>query len=95
MPKGHKFGGRAKGTPNKTTTLTKQVISLLLSDYSDSGLMAQDFMELEPRDRFSMAEKLMNYVMPKMQSTAVDLNATVTNKTIEDELARLAQENQH
>jgi len=50
-----KTGGRQKGTQNKTTTVTKQVIASLLSDYNESGLMAKDFKELEPKDRLIMA----------------------------------------
>lgn len=64
----------------------------LLSEYSSSGLMSSDFAALEPKDRLAVAEKLMQYVMPKMQSTAIDLNATDGKKTIEDTLAELAGE---
>lgn len=93
MPKGVKYGGRQKGSLNKTTAISKQVITELLSDYHNSGLMTEDFKALEPKERIAISEKLMQYVMPKMQSTAVDLNATVTEKTIEDKLAQLAGEN--
>lgn len=87
-----KTGGRQKGTQNKTTTVTKQVIASLLSDYNESGLMAKDFKKLEPKDRLIIAERLMQYTLPKMQSTAVDLSVSETKKTIEDTLVELAKD---
>lgn len=39
MAKCRKTGGRTKGTPNKSTTLGKEFIVQLLSQYADSGLM--------------------------------------------------------
>lgn len=92
MAIGKKTGGRKKGTPNKATTLGKEVIVTLLADYSESGLMTSDFMALDPKDRLLIAEKLMQYTMPKMQSTAVDITAGDREKTIEERLAELAGE---
>ena len=80
-----KTGGRVKGTPNKTTSATKEVIANLLTEYSDSGRMAEDFVALEPKDRLNVAEKLMSYVVPKMQS----VEAEVTSKTASDIFKKL------
>lgn len=90
MATGKKTGGRKKGTPNKATTLGKEVIVSLLSDYSCSGLMNADFMALDPKDRLVIAERLMQYTIPKMQATAIDLNTPDRDKTIEERLAELA-----
>lgn len=87
-----KTGGRQKGSVNKVTAMTKAVISDLLSDYQDSGLMGSDFLALEPKDRFQCAEKMMQYIMPKMQSTAVDFNNKATKITIEQQLRELAED---
>lgn len=92
MALGKKTGGRKKGTPNKSTTLGKEVIISLLSDYANSGLMTADFAALDPKDRLVIAERLMQYTMPKMQSTAVDITTGDREKTIEDRLAELAGE---
>lgn len=92
MALGKKTGGRKKGTPNKSTTLGKEVIVSLLADYSNSGLMTSDFMALDPKDRLVIAERLMQYTMPKMQATAIDLNTGDREKTIEDRLTELAGE---
>lgn len=94
MAVGKKTGGRQKGTPNKATMLGKGAICELLSDYSNSGLMASDFATLDPKDRLAIAEKLMQYVMPKMQSTSVDITTEEKSKTIEDMLTDLAGENE-
>lgn len=94
MAYGKKTGGRKKGTPNKSTTLGKEVIVSLLADYSNSGLMTSDFMALDPKDRLVIAERLMQYTMPKMQATAIDLNTGVREKTIEDRIAELAGEDE-
>ncbi len=94
MAIGKKTGGRKKGTPNKSTTLGKEVIVSLLADYSSSGLMTSDFMALDSKDRLVIAERLMQYTMPKMQATAIDLNTGDREKTIEERLAELAGEDE-
>lgn len=74
--------------------LGKSAIVELLADYNNSGLMASDFATLDPKDRLAIAEKLMQYVMPKMQSTSVDITAEQNTKTIEDMLRDLADDNE-
>ena len=88
-----KTGGRTKGTPNKVTSMERAQISNLLEEYQESGLMASDFKELEAKDRLMIAEKLMQYTMPKYQSISVDMNAQVKSETIEEQLKRLAESN--
>lgn len=86
-----KTGGRTKGTPNKISKVTKDVISSLLDDYNESGKMQEDFDALDPKDRLVVAEKLMQYVMPKLQSASVDMSVE-KEKTIEDQLRELSEE---
>lgn len=89
---GHtKKGGRKKGTPNNATALGRDMITKVLSDYFNSGLLDSDFAALEPKDRLTIAEKLMQYTLPKMQATSIDIANTKT-KTIEDTLIALSQE---
>lgn len=83
-----------KGKQNKTTVITKGTITRLLSDYEVSGLMAEDFMALEPRDRMHIAEKMMQYVMPKMQATSMDVTVAAETKSLEEKLSALAGENE-
>jgi uncharacterized protein YeeX (DUF496 family) len=90
MAKGKKTGGRIAGTPNKATQLGKDTIMALLTSYRDSGMMDKDFAGIkDPRDRLMIAERLMQYIMPRMQSTSVDITADA-KKTIEDRLQELS-----
>ena len=91
--KRRKTGGRQKGTQNKVTTVTKEILSDMLGDYQESGLMSADFLALEPKDRIQCAEKMMQYILPKMQSTSVDFNNKATKITIEQKLRELSEEN--
>lgn len=92
MAKGKKTGGRKPGTPNKVSRISREVIAGILDRYETSGLMAQDMDALEPRERLDIAVKLMQFVLPKMQSTAVDLTASLERRSIEDDLSTLAED---
>ncbi|PDP60150.1 hypothetical protein [Prevotella intermedia] len=85
-----KTGGRVKGTPNKATVLNKKAIENLLEQYNSSGMFSQDFLSLEPRERITIAEKLIQYTTPKMQSTSVDLSTENTECTIDVMLKKLS-----
>ena len=93
MAKGKKTGGREKGTPNKATAFTKEVISDILSDYYTTGQMARDMNCLEPKERVDAIIKLAAFVTPKPQS--IDMSVTDgKKKTIEETLLQLSQENE-
>ena len=87
--------GRAKGTPNKQTTKTYDIIVSLLDEYQTSGKMSQDFAALEPDKRIAIAERLMGYVLPRKQAVQSDITLDTTRRTIEDTLLELAEENEH
>jgi hypothetical protein len=87
-----KTGGRKAGTPNKTPKPLKVAIAKILEQYNESGQMEMDFNCIDPLERIKIAEKLMQYVVPKIQSVAVDVNNTDGNKTIEDRLRELSQQ---
>lgn len=88
--KGKKTGGRVAGTPNKVTVTAKKAIADLLADYHGKGMMTEDFLALEPKDRIVIAEKLMQYVIPKMQAVAFTESDEKT-RTIEDALIELSK----
>ena len=77
-----KTGGRQKGSPNKVTSAVKECISKMLTDYTNSEQFIKDFAELEPKERLMIAERLMNYVVPKMQSVAVEDTNKDKNSTV-------------
>lgn len=89
--KGQKTGGRQAGTPNKVTKAVKECIVSILTKYTNSDKFEQDFDALEPKDRLVIAEKFMSYTVPKLQSTALDINSD-KKKTIEDKLIALSEE---
>lgn len=93
MAKGHKTGGRQKGTPNKVTAFSKSIIEDILSDYVDTEMMAEDLKKLDPKDRLDIMVKLMAFTTPKPQS--IDMSITgIKKKTIEDTLEDLSEENE-
>jgi len=47
---------------------------------------------VKPECALLFVEKLLQFAVPKMQSTTIDLNATVSEHTIEDELLQLSAE---
>ncbi len=93
MALGRKTGGRKKGSLNKVTKMSKAVVSDLLSDYSGSGKMKRDFDSLEPKDRIAVAEKLMQYVMPRMQSVHGEMETQV-RKSVADSLRELSDDSE-
>lgn len=78
-----KTGGRQKGSPNKITKAVKECISNMLTEYTNSETFRKDFATLEPKERLMIVEKLMNYIVPKMQSVAVEDVNKEKNKTVE------------
>lgn len=66
--------GRPKGKPNKVTAELKDWMKELID--SNREKLEQDLMKLEPAQRWKLIEKLLGYVVPKMQSVEakIDLN---------------------
>lgn len=91
MPKGVKYGGRKAGTPNKVTSTIRNVLSKTMDDYFMSKQFAEDIVSLEPKERVAIMEKLLQYAVPKLQATTLDV-ATEKKKTIEDTLIALSEE---
>ena len=69
-----KTGGRAAGTPNRTTAEMKTWLSGLID--KNRRQIEKDLKRLEPKDRLLILERLMQYTVPKMQAVTaqIDLN---------------------
>lgn len=93
MAKGKKTGGRTAGTPNKKTAAIREVVTNIVEEYSSSQQMMKDIAELDPKDRLMVIVKLTEYVIPKLQSTTLDV-AVESKKTIEDRLIELAEDDE-
>lgn len=86
--------GRKKGTPNKTTGITKEMINQVLAAYHDDGRLEKDFDALTPKERLDVFAKLIGYIMPKPQAVQVDLNQSSGNTSVLDRLKQLAEDNE-
>ena len=89
-PKGHKkAGGRQKGTPNKTTTISKEmVIEVLTSMHSH---LPEKLSQLDDKDYVNAYCKLMEFVIPKPQRVEIE-QSNKFRVSIEDTLKKLSQE---
>lgn len=91
MARGIKTGGRKEGTPNKTSAAVRSIITTAIDGYYNSDEFQRDLSLLKAKERLDVMEKLTSYVVPKLQSTTLDVE--VENKsTIEDKLRQLSKE---
>ena len=65
-----RLGGRAKGTPNKTTSTVKEWLSQLVD--TNRRQIEKDLQALEPVERVRMFALLLNYLVPKQQAVSVE-----------------------
>jgi len=65
-----KTGGRAKGTPNRTTAEIRVKYQLLIDEVIDK--LKEDIESLEPKDRIRAIIELSKFVLPTLKAT--DLN---------------------
>lgn len=60
---GQKFGGRTKGTPNKTTKELKEALQSIVN--AEIKALPALLSELETKDRLNLLTKLLPFVLPK------------------------------
>jgi 23S rRNA C2498 (ribose-2'-O)-methylase RlmM len=73
-----KTGGRTKGTLNRSTAETKEILQKIVS--TELETIPDLLKQLEPTDRVNAIIKLLPYLVPKQQEMAIDLQ--VPTKTI-------------
>ena len=66
------MGGRKKGTPNKVTSSLREWVNALIDNNREQ--IESDLKELEPKDRLMVLERLLSYVLPKMQNVDTSIN---------------------
>jgi len=64
--------GRPAGTPNKITVEMKTWLSGLVD--KNRRQMEKDLKQLQPRERLLILEKLLQYTVPKMQTTTAQID---------------------
>ena len=80
---GNKYGtGRPAGSPNKTTTRTKEFISNISAELETTIL--DDLQELHPLDRVKIWLSLQEYLLPKLSRQQIensdnDINITISH----------------
>lgn len=65
-----RLGGRAKGTPNKTTSTVKEWLTQLVD--SNRKQIEKDLKAMEPAERVKLFALLLNYIVPKQQAVSVE-----------------------
>ncbi len=83
--------GRKKGTPNKATAELKQWIQCLIDD--NRIQLEQDLMRLDPKDRWIIVERLMQYTTPKMANIEAKLSDEDLNQVVNEILKNINDEN--
>lgn len=89
-PKGVRYGGRKKGTPNKVSGALRERIAKFLDDKWDEAEAAWDNID-EPKDKLKLYIELSAYVMPKLQSVQLQADVHTTN-SVQEDLIKLATE---
>lgn len=86
-----RLGGRAKGTPNKVTSNLREWVSDLID--CNRAQVKKDLKALEPKDRLIIIERLLAYVMPKVQSIDASLSIErLTDEQLDRVIKQLTEE---
>jgi len=74
-----KEGGRQKGTPNKTTSEIKEMITALVGTQMEKWPVVLDkMMKEDPAEAMRITGRLIDYVLPKQ--TKIDLEGELKHK---------------
>jgi len=76
MANGFKTGGRTKGTLNRTSAETKEIIQKVVSNEFDNIEILLD--RLEAYDRINVIIKLLPYIVPKQKELFLDKPEPIT-----------------
>jgi uncharacterized protein (UPF0305 family) len=80
--------GRPKGAPNRITTEMRTWIQQLIN--SSRSQLEQDLNILEPKDRWQIVERLMNYCIPKQSAVDADIKLnTLTDEQLDHVINKL------
>lgn len=63
--------GRPKGKPNKATGSIREFIGMLIDENREQ--IRADIAVLKPKERLQIIERMMQYILPKMESSKTDI----------------------
>lgn len=92
LPKGRTNNptGRKRGSKNKITSDLKTFVSDLMND--NRAIIVRDLKRLEPKDRLTILERLMAYVLPKQQTIDVKTQLEEEYRHLENLISNLDDE---
>jgi len=96
---GNKLGGRTKGSVNKTTKFSREVLSMALAGQElNIKIALEKLYEKNPEAYINAITKLLNYAVPKLQSTEINagsntkIEITLDDSMTVDDLKRRMEE---
>lgn len=73
---GKKFGGRTKGTANRTSSNTKELLQKIVGKELDKlGFLLE---KLEPIERVNAIAKLLPYIVPKQSEIKAEIETNIS-----------------
>jgi hypothetical protein len=83
---GNALGGRTKGSMNRVTKFSREVLTMALAGQEKNIMFAlEELAEKNPEAYINAVAKLLNYAIPKLQSTEVSSkSATKIEITLDD-----------
>jgi len=78
-----KYGGRQKGTPNKTNSSIRQRISQFVEENFDEAVAAWKEID-DPKDKLKAYTDLCTYAVPKLQAVQVEANISQKSSVVDD-----------
>lgn len=81
MPEGKKYGGRKKGTPNKTTSETRQLVQHVVAEQFDE--FKKRMKELPDKEFCQVYLQMCKFVIPSLQSVKIEDGSAVKMEVIE------------
>lgn len=88
-----KTGGREPGTPNRITGDLRAKIQSILNDNIDR--VQDDLNSLDAKDRLQVLEKLLSYVLPKLQAQSIDIDFSNMSEESIDAVIKQLNINEH
>jgi hypothetical protein len=76
--------GRPSGSKNKATELVKSLIETMITDNAEQ--LQKEFKELKGKDKMKAFIDLLPYVVPRLQSTSLDIDLEKLSDEQLDEL---------